>query len=346
MKRRVLIVGLGSIGQRHAGNLRHLLGEDLVLSALRSHRQDPVSAGRSRPVATSPEADCDGGVFYDMEEALAAGPEIVVVANPTSLHISVASAAVQAGASVFIEKPISHQLGGVPEFNALVEKRGSTVAVGCQFRFHPALVDLKARLDEGVLGPLVCADVEQGEYLPSYHPGEDYRHSYAARRELGGGVILTQIHEIDYLHWLFGVPQTIYAVGGRIGSLEIDVEDSADALFGYKKSGRTLAVHLHLDYLQRQPRRRCRVTGENGIIEVDLLAPSLVWTNASGETEEREDYPWFTRSWMFLEEMRDFLQAVDGRGPVKVDAAQATDTLRMAIAIQEGIRTGSPQLLG
>ena len=166
------------------------------------------------------------------------------------------------------------------------------------------------------------------------------------RSDLGGGVILTQIHEIDYLQWLFGVPEAVYAVGGRIGNLEIDVEDSADALFRYQRDGRTLAVHLHVDYLQRQPRRRCRVTGENGVVEVDLLAPSLLWRNALGEVQAHEDYQWFTRSWMFLEEMRHFLEAVDGRRPVEVDVAHATATLRIASAMHESMSTALPQYLG
>ena len=345
MRRRVLIVGLGSIGRRHAENLRTLLGSDLSLSALRSRRQVTSTKSEPSPLVIDPKSQFDGEVFYDLDEALAARPEIVIVANPTSLHLAIASAAVKAGAAVFIEKPISNELCDLPEFNALVEERNATVGIGCQFRFHPALIDLKTRLDDGVLGQLICVDTEQGEYLPLYHPDEDYRESYAARSDLGGGVILTQIHEIDYLQWLFGVPQAVYAVGGRIGNLEIDVEDSADALFRYQRDDRTLAVHLHVDYLQRQPRRRCRVTGENGIIEVDLLAPSLVWRDALGEPQAREDYPWFTRSWMFLEEMRHFLDAVDGRRPVEVDVVHATTTLRMAIAMHESMETALPQYL-
>jgi predicted dehydrogenase len=344
MKRRVLVVGLGSIGQRHARNLRTLLGEDLLLSALRSRRPEAAPDSESR-AANDPAVDCNGGVFYGLDEALAARPEIVIVANPTSLHLAAASAAVRAGASVFIEKPISHDLTGVAEFAALVEERNATVAIGCQFRCHPALIELKTRLDQGALGQIISAHAEQGEYLPSYHPSEDYRESYAARSDLGGGVILTQIHELDYLHWLFGVPQTVYAHGGRTGNLEIDVEDNVDAILGYGKDERPLSVHVHLDYLQRQPRRRCRVVGEDGSIEIDLLAPSLVWTDAQGEIRMEEDYSWLTRSWLFLEEMRHFLDAVQHDTPVQVDLAHASDTLRMAVAVRESMRSGLPQHL-
>jgi predicted dehydrogenase len=345
MKRSVLVVGLGSIGQRHARNLRTLLGEDLLLSALRSHRPGAAPNSEESQFANDPAVDCNGGVFYDLDEALAARPEIVIVANPTSLHVATASAAVRAGASVFIEKPISHDLTGVAEFAALVEERNATVAIGCQFRCHPALIELKTRLDEGALGQLISAHAEQAEYLPSYHPSEDYRKSYAARSDLGGGVVLTQIHELDYLHWLFGVPRTIYAVGGRTGNLEIDVEDNVDALLGYGKNERPLSVHIHLDYLQPRPRRRCRVVGEDGSIEIDLLAPLLIWTDARGKIRMEEDYSWLTRSWLFLEEMRHFLDAVQHNTPVQVDLAHANDTLRMAVAVRESMRSGLPEHL-
>lgn len=316
-----------------------------MLSAYRSRRPDAATNSEGSQVANDPAVECDGGVFYDLDEALAARPEIVIVANPTSLHLATASAAVRAGASVFIEKPISHDLTGVAEFAALVEERNATVAVGLQFRCHPALIDLKTRLNDGALGQLISVHAEQAEYLPSYHPSEDYRKSYAARSDLGGGVILTQIHELDYLHWLFGLPRTVYGVGGRTGSLEIDVEDNVDAVLGYGKNERPLSVHVHLDYLQRLPRRRCRVVGEDGTIEIDLLAPSLAWTDARGEMRMEEDYSWLTRSWLFLEEMRHFLDAVQHNTPVQVDLAHAIDTLRIAVAVRESMRSGLPQHL-
>src|SRR5204863_1605636 len=105
------------------------------------------------------------------------------------------------------------------ELIATARSRDAVVAVGCQLRSHPALRRLHDLLAEGVLGRLIAVHVEQGEYLPGWHSYEDYRQSYAARRELGGGVVLTQIHELDYVHWLFGLPQRVFAVGGRLGSL-------------------------------------------------------------------------------------------------------------------------------
>ncbi len=251
----------------------------------------------------------------------------------------------RSGAAVFVEKPLSHDAAGVDDVTALASSLGATVAVGCQLRFHPALVDMKHLLEEEAIGRVITVVAEQGEYLPSYHPYEDYRESYAARSDLGGGVILTQIHELDYLHWIFGVPRSVFAVGGTIGDLEIDVEDSVDALLACGTNESPLAVHVHLDFLQRPSRRTCRVVGEAGTIDVDLLSPSLTWTNTDNEVVARHTYPEFDRAKMFVDEMRHFLDAVRDGGPVTVSIAHAAKTLRIAMAIRQSIATGELQTL-
>ena len=337
---KALVVGLGAIGQRHARNLRALLGDELELSALRSRRDTRVVTDGLAVGAGHAEDDCNGGVFTDIGAALAAGPDIVLVCNPTRLHVPVAYAAVRAGASVFLEKPLSDDLQGVAELQALAAERQAVVAVGCQLRYHPALLRLRELLGKEALGRLVTAQVEEGEYLPGWHPYEDYRESYAARRDLGGGVVLTQIHELDYVHWLFGLPRRVYAVGGTLGSLDIDVEDTASALFHHHVDGRSVPVHVHLDYLQRPPRRTCRVVGEDGSIAVDLRAPSLVWTDADGRVVERDDYEDFERAHMFVDELADFIDCVRHHRAPEVGLAHAADTLRLALAVRRSLALG------
>jgi len=341
MTTRCLVVGLGSIGQRHARNLRSLLGDQLRLSALRStRRSDVVISDDLAQSRDDPTVDCDGGVYFDLDRALSDQPDIVVIATPTSLHLPVLRAALEIGAAVFVEKPISHDLEGVNEVMALAEDRNATVAVGCQLRFHPALQSLKSLTGGGAIGRVLSVRAEQGEYLPSYHPYEDYRQSYAARKDLGGGVVLTQIHELDYLQWIFGAPTAVYALGGTIGDLEIDVEDSVTALLACETAARPVPISLHLDYLQRPPRRGCVVTGAEGSIAVDLLKPSLTWTNADNVILQEEDYPDFQRSELFLAEMRHFLAAASTGSEVAVTLAEGARALRTAMAIKTSLSSG------
>jgi predicted dehydrogenase len=122
---------------------------------------------------------------------------------------------------------VSDTLDGVDALVDTVERRGLVAAVGCQLRFHPCLLRLRALLAGGAVGRIVAVRVAVGEYLPGWHPYEDYRGGYAARRDLGGGVVLTLVHELDYVYWLFGLPRRLWAVGGHLSRLELDVEDTA-----------------------------------------------------------------------------------------------------------------------
>src|SRR5204863_4717605 len=113
-----------------------------------------------------------------------------------------------------------------------VARNKLVTAVGCQWRWHPSVLALKALkilADEGDISGLSGVDIDYAEYLPDWHPYEDYRTSYAARADLGGGVVLTQIHDYDLAWWLFGASRTVTATGGHLSTLEIDVEDTVDA---------------------------------------------------------------------------------------------------------------------
>lgn len=343
---RALVVGLGAIGQRHARNLRMLLGDDLELSALRSRRRSQVVSDDLGVVEGDPEADCNGGVFSDLDDALRQKPDMVFVCNPTRLHVPVAMAAIERGAAVFLEKPVSDDMADAERLLCAARDHAVLVAVGCQLRFHPALQRLKLCLAEERVGQPIAVHVEQGEYLPSWHTYEDYRDSYAARRDLGGGVLLTQIHEIDYVHWLFGMPRRLFAVGGTLGALGIDVEDSVSALLCHEPNGRQVPVHLNLDYLQNPPRRRCRVVGTEGTIEIDLLAPSLTWTDPTGLVVDRDDFAGFNRSQMFVDELASFIDNVRNRTSPAVGLSHAVGSLQIVTALRRSLERGTLEELG
>ena len=187
-----LIAGLGSIGRRHFRNLIALGETDLVL--LRTRK------------ATLPDDELAGyPVETDIHEALQKHkPDAVVVANPTSLHLDVAIPAAEAGCHILLEKPVSHSLDGLNSLQKAAEKSGSKILVGFQFRYHPTLNKARDIIKSGALGQVLTVHAHWGEYLPNWHPWEDYHQSYAARADLGGGVIGTLTHPLDYLRYLLG----------------------------------------------------------------------------------------------------------------------------------------------
>jgi predicted dehydrogenase len=177
---KILIAGLGSIGRRHLRNLQ-ALGVQLPNILL-------YRTGRS----TLPDEELAGfQVETDLAIALAHKPSAVIVSNPTALHMDVAIPAAQAGCHLLIEKPISHSDQRVDELLAAVQKSGSRVLVGYHFRHHPGLQQVKSLLEQHEIGRPLSFHAHWGEYLPGWHPWEDYRQGYSARNTLGGGVILT-----------------------------------------------------------------------------------------------------------------------------------------------------------
>jgi predicted dehydrogenase len=338
---KTLIMGLGGIGQRHLRNLRTLLGDGTEIIAYDPRPNPPVLTDNLKiEEGASLEKKYNLTIFQDLEQALAQKPQVAFICNPTSLHIPAALQAAQAGCALFIEKPVSHNLEHVEELINLVETRGQMAAVGYQMRFHPCLQHLHACLKTKTVGRILSVRAEVGEYMPGWHTYEDYRNIYASRQDLGGGVILSQIHEFDYLSWLFGLPRSVYTRGGHLSSLEIDVEDTADTLMEFVWDGCPLPVSLHQDYIQRPLSRFCEVFGENGKIRMDLRALTVDVFDGAGNLTDASSFEGFQRNQLFLDELSCFLEGVQGKPSASVSLREGVQSLRMALAAKESLATG------
>jgi predicted dehydrogenase len=340
---RVLVVGLGGIGQRHARNLRALLGDTVDIIAYRVRRQTHV-------VTPTMTADLERNVedtysirpYSTLDEALAEKPDIAFVCNPSSLHVQVALDCVRAGCDVFVEKPLSDSLVGAQELLSAAEQGKRVVMVGYQMRFHPCLRKFGEVVQSGVLGNLLAVRATIGEYLPGWHPYEDYRQMYAARADQGGGVVLSQIHEFDYLYSLFGLPRMVFAIGGHWSELEIDVEDTASILMECQIAGRVLPVHLHQDYLQMPPSRQCEVIGDRGRVLMDVHAKTVTVFTRDNAVPQVHSFPDFERNQLFLDETNHFLECVKTRRRPVVDLADGVQSLRMALAVKRSLKISQP----
>jgi predicted dehydrogenase len=254
-------------------------------------------------------------------------------------HLALATEALDSGAHVFVEKPLAASLGGVSDFVAQAEASGRIVMVGYNLRFHPVLRQVRSWLESSPRPS--SARLHIGEWLPGRHPGEDYRVGYGARRELGGGVLLDAIHELDYALWLFGWPQRVFAMGGHLSDLDIDTDDLAEILLGYD-SGPVVSVHL--DDLERPRARTCSVIGNGWKIEADLNRRSAHFH--SGEAAEAQS---FTSpdavDHDYVQEIEHFLGCVNGDLAPVVDAAAGAASLVLADATRASIASGEPVAL-
>ncbi len=294
----ILICGFGSIGQRHYRNLCALGCRSFVILRRRY-------GGAIMPHSVT---------VTSLAKAFAHKPTIAVICNPTSLHIETAIECAEAGCHLFIEKPVGSGLDGLDELEAIVEEKHLVAAVGYQFRFHPKLGKLKAMLPS--MGKIHRVHARWSEFLPTWHPGEDYRESYAGRDDLGGGVILTLSHVLDYLRWLFG---------------DLEIESASTKASCDLKGGLRCADHSSLIRLR---------TADGGIIACDLdfgadghavhdLQVSAEWGQCNLDLMPTPE----ARNQMFVEEMKRFLLAIEmgNKGMPDYMLAEGIATLKLCL---------------
>lgn len=330
---RILIAGLGAIGQRHARNIRALRGDVELLAYRRRRLRHVVTESLTKDESRDVEQELGITAFDDLDDALARKPDAAFICTPSSQHLEIALKSAAAECDLFIEKPVSHTVDGLGRLQHLVTNGRLIAMVGCQWRFHPLVVALKELLSSGALGDIARADIEYGEYLPDWHPYEDYRTSYAARSELGGGVVLTHIHDYDLAWWLFGSPRTVFARGGRQSDLEIDVEDTVHAHLVTPAGN----VFVSQSFASKPPTRRIVVRGALASVTVDLISGTFDIDPAVAPVRQLTDYQ---RNEMFCDEVRAFLACVDDRTPSPIPLADGVAVLRIALGVKESMRSG------
>lgn len=315
-----LIAGLGSIGRRHMRNLLALGQRDIIL--FRTHH------------STLPDDELQGyPTEIKFDKALSHDPDAVIVSNPTSLHLEVAIPAARAGCHLLLEKPISNTMDRIDELCKAVEEGGGKVLVGYQYRFHPDLQKVNDLLEEKAIGRPLSVRAHWGEYLPGWHPWEDYRLGYSARNDLGGGVVLTLSHPLDYLRWLLGDIQELWSFTASLGDLELNVEDTAE--IGIRFANGILGS-VHLDYNQQPPNHHLKIIGTKGTINWDSVNGGLrVYSIKDDEWQTLEIAESFERNDMFLAEMSHFISVIQGKGKPVCSLTDGIRVLELSLAAKQ-----------
>ena len=319
-----LIAGLGSIGRRHFRNLIALGEKDIVL--LRSHR------------ATLPDEELVGyPVETDLAEALKKQkPDAVIISNPTALHLDVAIPSSKAGCSILMEKPISNSLDRISELASALGRGGGQLLVGFQFRFHPTLRKAAQLLKGDAIGKPLSFHVQWGEYLPNWHPWEDFKQGYAARPDLGGGVILTLTHPLDYVRMLLGEVDSLWAFTGSL-NLNLPVEDAAE--IGLKLTNGAIGS-IHVDYNQQPPSHCWEIVGSNGTMKWDNATGNLeMYTVEKKAWETHQPPAGFERNVMFIEEMKHFIAVVQKKESPVCTLKDGERALQLALAAHQSAKS-------
>lgn len=315
MVKRVLFIGIGSIGRRHLKNLRNIL-PSIEIAALRSNNKKIHG-----------ESELIDHQFYSLENAKKFDPELVFITNPTSLHIETALEFMDIASGIFIEKPLSDNIQNAEK---LVKKsKNLCIHVACPLRFHPVIKFLKNYFKHP--NEINNIRIISGSYLPSWRPEKDYKLFYSVNKKLGGGVSLDLIHDIDLMRWIFGDISKGYFGSTKISDLEMDVEDTA---YGIWKLESGALCEIHLDYYRKIPKRDLEIITGNSVIHADLVNSTIKIFEENKENVYNFD---FDRNDMYIEEMNYFLDCVDNGKKSFNSTSYAFETLKYAIYMRDNM---------
>lgn len=305
-----LVVGCGSIGKRHIKNLISMGYKDVVGCDADQERLNQI------------KTELGAKISNDYSKSLK-DTDAVLVCTPNHLHTRFAVEALKEGKHVFIEKPMSHELKGLDEIKRLSKEKNLVVQIGCNLRHHSLLKQTKKQLETNKIGKIKEVRIEFGSYFPSWRPGQDHLKNFGSHKSMGGGIILDDIHEIDYAIWLFGEIKNISCKAQKLGDVTIDTEDTADLEMETKTGTK---IRMHMDYLQKEPKRVFKITGEKGTIQGDLN---------KGENGQKFDY-----NPTYIDEMKEFIECIQKNKKPGVSYEEGLYDLKVALAAKKSAEEG------
>jgi predicted dehydrogenase len=245
---RVLIIGLGSIAKKHINALR-LIDSSTEIFAMRSSKSSAIAEGVID--------------IYDYSEITTFNFDFVIISNPTALHAETIKALLPYNLPLFIEKPLFNEIANESTINEVIDS-GLKTYVACNLRFLDCLKFTKDFIKDKKINEVTSYC---GSYLPDWRSGTDFRKVYSANAEMGGGVHLDLIHELDYVFWLFGKPSKTTKFLKSKSTLEIDAVDYAHYVLEYDE----FVTSVTLNYFRKDSKRTLEIVTEDTTILVDLL---------------------------------------------------------------------------
>jgi predicted dehydrogenase len=313
---KIVVVGYGSIGKRHVQNLLKIPNTEIIIC---TKQKNEISSTKIK-------------IFNSLSECINEKPDVGIITNESSFHVQTAILLANAGIDLFIEKPLSNSLKDCKELLKIIKKKKLITQIGCQLRFHKCIKKIKEVIVKKKLGKIISIKVECGSYLPDWHPHEDYKKSYAAKNELGGGVVLTNIHEIDYMYWFLGKVKEVISITGNYSDLKISADDFSTGILKFDNG---VIGEFHLDYFQKPEYRYCKIIGTEGTMTWDSEINEVkIFKNKKNKWFKVYKWNNYDRNLMFKEEIFHFLKCVKKRektiNPIEKDGIK---TIEIALSI-------------
>ncbi|MCX5807601.1 MAG: Gfo/Idh/MocA family oxidoreductase [Proteobacteria bacterium] len=314
-----LVIGYGSIGKRHAGNIRSS-GHNAVL--LRHSRTEKNKEGIKE--------------YYSFDDVLAHEENIdgAVICSPTSMHLHDVKLLIEENIPFLLEKPPASDLRSTVEMADIIRaKEFKRYDIAFNLRYHPVIRFLKDFIP--TIGSIYAANIYVGYYLPYWRPDADYRETSSAKKELGGGVHIELAHDIEYALWFLGFPESLTGYVNRVSSLDISTDDMCSAILKYKSGA---VAEIHLDYLSHKYLRGGRIIAEKGTVEWEWDGKGGRVAYFSKEKRLSEDVfvvqPGYDFNSTYLEELENFIGIIKGTNRSMVDLETALSTMKVIGAIE------------
>lgn len=327
----ILVIGFGSIGKRHTNNILKITDSDVIIF---THRTDidmneffHYTSNKHRIQISNNFTDC-----------LKKSPSVAFITNETNLHIKYAIKLSQAKINLFIEKPLSYSMKNISHLESIVRKNKIKVMIGSNFRFYPPIKKIKNLVKNKLVGKIISIQCENSSYLPDWHPYEDYSQGYASKKELGGGVTLTQIHELDYLLWIFGNVKSFQSLVGKFSELKVNTDDLCTCFLQLKNK---IIVELHLDYFSKPYYRRLKIRGSKGTIywnsDENKVKFYDIRKNSWSEIPVKHNYRLTSSkvNQMYIDEISYFFNCIMNNKKPMNDISEAKITLKQALQLKK-----------
>lgn len=305
---KVCFVGVGSIAKRHIRNLKKLCEEDNINLTIDAVRRNGIRDNNDTSLQIR-EIYADVGQLKYHYDA-------IFITNPTEYHISTLEAVTPFGKNFFIEKPIA-SLNQIEKVQKYIKKENALYYVACPLRYNAVIQYIKNNINSR---DVLSVRSISSSYLPDWRPEQDYRNTYSAHKNLGGGVSIDLIHEWDYLIYLFGIPEKLCSMIGKKSHLEIDSDDYAIYIAEYSDK----ILELHLDYFGRKTTRDITIITKDDTIVGDIANNKIRFLK-NGKIidfqEYRDDYQ--------IRELRHFLAMIDEKAESDSDIHHAINVLKI-----------------
>jgi predicted dehydrogenase len=331
---KILVVGCGSIGKRHLRNLLTIgiNKEDVSCVETRDDRIAEVQDYGIKNVYSSLESALSEDKNYDA----------AIICSPTSLHIDQCNILSSRNINLMIEKPLSSNLDGIEILKKNVKENKLVVLMAYIFRFTPQVQMIKKFIEDKAVGNIYYVRGEFSEYLPDWHPYEDYRTFYMAEKSMGGGSILDQSHIFDLVHYLFGGFKNVKAFNSKISNLELNADDISELIVEMKNG---IIASLHTDIFGRQHQKFLEIKGENGNIKWDFYKNEVtIYDPKEQILKVFNKFP-TDLNLTYINEIKHFLDCCKNKKNTFAPLEDGIDTMKLILAAEKSHKNENLEII-